>query len=40
MLEPANEVSIRILDEQEFERGTILAKKPIHYIDKGYDKSD
>jgi hypothetical protein len=39
-LEPTNDLLIRSLEEQEYEKGTILVKKPANYFDRGYHKSE
>lgn len=39
-LEPTSDLLIRSLDEQEYEKGTILVKKPANYFDRGYHRTE
>ena len=39
-LEPTTDALIRSLEEQEYEKGTILVKKPANYFDRGYHRTE
>ena len=36
VLKQINDVEIRKLEEEEIDKGSIIYKKPINYVDRGY----